>query len=347
MALYGWKYKRPIIIDNSNSNKDLFDYQIRIDLNSNNFQFSKAQFNGEDIRFSEDNRGDNLLSLWIENWNSIDSTATIWVKVPHIMANSDITIYMWYGNSLVNTVSDIQGTSLYGLGDDFDGHVLNINKWTITHRGNFHMSVKLDGNSHLHFIHKPHVTAPFGYKTAQVGILSNNGDFTNNFGIRAKRMFTDPHYVDIAIGEGPLGNAVWHTYLEHGYLWAQQNLKNHFIELSCNYCYLVHNKYDKWGNINTYEIIDFIYDEEGYLKWFHNDELKMIAQDKTYLTNPKHILIEQGEYVYRRRRILGGDSYYDWIFTHKVTSNPPKIIIGEEMKGLLQLAKNNLFFYNI
>jgi len=93
--LSGWSYRKPITIIEWSGNT-LTDYQVLIKLNSTNFDFNKANSDGSDIRFAD--TSDNLLSYWIEDWNSTAQEARIWVKVPSIPANSSVTIYMYYGN---------------------------------------------------------------------------------------------------------------------------------------------------------------------------------------------------------------------------------------------------------
>jgi len=90
-----FKYRRAIKITEQSGN-NLSDYQVRIDLDATNFDFSHAQTNGDDIRFTDANG--NLLSYWIEEWDAVNKTAKVWVKVPSIPANSTVKIYMYYGN---------------------------------------------------------------------------------------------------------------------------------------------------------------------------------------------------------------------------------------------------------
>ncbi len=94
--LNGWSYRRPIYIQ-ENSGNTLTDYQIKVVLNSTNFDFSKAKPDGSDIRFT-DSDGLTLLNYWIEKWNSTNQQAVIWIKVPLINASENKTIYMYYGN---------------------------------------------------------------------------------------------------------------------------------------------------------------------------------------------------------------------------------------------------------
>ncbi|MCD6132668.1 MAG: DUF2341 domain-containing protein, partial [Candidatus Hydrothermae bacterium] len=91
-----------------------------------NFDFSKANADGSDIRFTEDD-GETLLPYWIEKWDSTSEEAIIWVKVPSIPANGDVTIYMYYGNS--EAVSESDGEAVFEFFDDFEGDSLDWDKW--------------------------------------------------------------------------------------------------------------------------------------------------------------------------------------------------------------------------
>jgi len=111
VELNNWLYFREIQIDATNINMNLTDWLVAIKLDSNNFDFSKTQPSGADIRFT-DSDGITLLDYWIEYYNVGKQKATIWVKVPLIPANHTKSIYMWYGNpgatnqSNVSIVSD-------------------------------------------------------------------------------------------------------------------------------------------------------------------------------------------------------------------------------------------------
>jgi len=102
-----FKYRRKITITEQ-SGSDLTDYQVLIELNSTNFDFTHAQTNGEDIRFTDTNG--NLLDYWIEEWDSVNKKAKIWVKVPSIPADSSIEIFMYYGNPEITSASDASAT---------------------------------------------------------------------------------------------------------------------------------------------------------------------------------------------------------------------------------------------
>ena len=119
--LEGWTYRRPVTIQ-ENSGTNLVDYAVKIQLNSGNFDFSRAKSDGSDIRFTLDD-GTTLLTHWIESWDPVNQVAVVWVKVPNIPAGGSVTIYMYYGNPNAQDASDIRNTFIYGedLEVDYDG----------------------------------------------------------------------------------------------------------------------------------------------------------------------------------------------------------------------------------
>jgi len=91
----GEGFKVPITIAEQ-SGTDLSDYQVKITLNSSNFDgWDKVQQDGSDIYFTDSSN--NPLYYWFEYFNVTEQKATIWVEVPQIPANGETTIYMYYG----------------------------------------------------------------------------------------------------------------------------------------------------------------------------------------------------------------------------------------------------------
>jgi len=110
-----FKYQRAITITEQ-SGKNLTYHQVLAGLNSTNFDFSHAQTNGEDIRFTD--ASGNLLSYWIKDWDAVSESAKVWVKVSSIPANSSVEIYMYYGNPSASSESNGNATFLFF--DDFE-----------------------------------------------------------------------------------------------------------------------------------------------------------------------------------------------------------------------------------
>ena len=122
---YVYLYRRPISITEK-SGKDLTDYQVKIVISGDDPIWQHARSAGEDIRFCR-YAEEQMLSYWIEKYDSTNKEAIIWVKVPSIPANSTIDIFMYYGNEEVTSKSD--GVATFVFFDDFDD--LDISDYTI------------------------------------------------------------------------------------------------------------------------------------------------------------------------------------------------------------------------
>lgn len=108
-------YCREITIQNR-VDYELTDYQVKIELDSSNFDFSHAKSDGSDIRFY-DPETEKKLSYWIEVWDKGSEHAIIWVKIPSIPANGVKKIRMVYGNPNASGESD--GSATFDFFDDF------------------------------------------------------------------------------------------------------------------------------------------------------------------------------------------------------------------------------------
>ena len=125
IASAGWDCRKPVTINNPGD--ALGDYQVLVTLNSSDFDYSKTNPDGSDIRFVDE---DNTIALnyWIEEWNAAGDSR-IWVAVPSVTGSGSTTIYMYYGNSGASDVSD--GDATFEFFDDFPGTSLDKNKWQL------------------------------------------------------------------------------------------------------------------------------------------------------------------------------------------------------------------------
>jgi hypothetical protein len=106
---WGWQYQKPITIDYTGSTT-LTEYQMLVTITPSNFDYSKANSDGSDIRFvSEDGE---VLDYWIHNW-STTGTSRIWVKIPTITPSSITTVTMLYGNSAASSAESSLDTFSY------------------------------------------------------------------------------------------------------------------------------------------------------------------------------------------------------------------------------------------
>ncbi|MCD6478245.1 MAG: DUF2341 domain-containing protein [Candidatus Aenigmarchaeota archaeon] len=114
--LSGFDYRRNITITEKSGN-DLTNYQILITLTTSNFDYSKTQSDGSDIRFTDSDKTTRL-SYWIEDWNPVGDSK-IWVEIPSLSASSSKDIYMYYGNT-TPVSSESNGTKTFLFFDDME-----------------------------------------------------------------------------------------------------------------------------------------------------------------------------------------------------------------------------------
>ena len=185
-----WKYYRPIIIKEQ-SGQTLENFQVLIKLNSNNFDFSKAQPDGSDIRIVDESG--NFLPYWIEEWNLTAKRARIWTIVPRIPANSEVKLKLYYGNP--DAVSRSDGEKVFEFFDDFDSllthhwEVSYANIRTTSYNGASVLEVSETDDTKNNIVYTPlHLVVPFVvdmkaiqprqyYRNDQDGISVFNGGF--------------------------------------------------------------------------------------------------------------------------------------------------------------------------
>jgi len=114
-----WSYYREIWIDNTGG-AEINNSYINITLNSTNFDFSKAQTDGDDIRFidnaSDILSGNDLTPDIVKFWyNSSNQSAKFSIKIPTITANTNYRIWVVYGNSEATWT----GSDNFYISDDF------------------------------------------------------------------------------------------------------------------------------------------------------------------------------------------------------------------------------------
>ncbi len=99
------------------------NFPLLVRLNSANFNFSQAQPDGSDIRFST--VAGSALFYQIEQWDSANSTAAVWVKIPSITGNARQEIKMYWGKAGV--ASESNGANVFNAANGFVS-VLHMNE---------------------------------------------------------------------------------------------------------------------------------------------------------------------------------------------------------------------------
>jgi len=117
-----WSYRREIIVNNTANSENITDYQILVDLTSSNFDFSKANLDGNDTRFTWINGisgAEENAFYWVESWDSVGEKALVWVRMPYVAPMSNGYLYMYYGNAGASMESN--GSVTFDFFDDFLG----------------------------------------------------------------------------------------------------------------------------------------------------------------------------------------------------------------------------------
>lgn len=112
-VLPGWLYRRAITADNS-AGADRTNYAVKVTLSGANFDFSKADTNGADVRIVYNSQ---LVPYWIESWDSAGSSAIVWFKMAAVAAGATVTAYLYYGKAAAVSAASITATFIFG--EDF------------------------------------------------------------------------------------------------------------------------------------------------------------------------------------------------------------------------------------
>ncbi|HDD57598.1 MAG TPA: DUF2341 domain-containing protein, partial [Thermoplasmatales archaeon] len=116
-----WPYRRNITVVNNNGTEDLSNHQVLVVLNTSNFDYVRANSDGNDTRFTYYNstsQNETLIPYWIEQWDTTGQSR-IWVNVPYVPAGGTATIYLYYGNSGATSESDASNVFDWTLNGNF------------------------------------------------------------------------------------------------------------------------------------------------------------------------------------------------------------------------------------
>ena len=121
----GFTYVRDVQIINTSYTDTLVETPIRVELDGVNFNFDHASADGKGIFFTEiDGR---RLFYFVEEWDTQNEHAIIYVKYPLIFPTQTVTIKMFYGN-FVDTVFNVP-ESVYFIYEDFSHTPSNSSTW--------------------------------------------------------------------------------------------------------------------------------------------------------------------------------------------------------------------------
>ena len=100
-----WTYSRQLSLNTTstgaNVSGNVLNFPMLVRLNGDNFNFTQAESNGEDIRFAKSDGSP--LEFEIERWDASSNAAEVWVRVDTIYGNNNtqtLTMYWGKGGSL-------------------------------------------------------------------------------------------------------------------------------------------------------------------------------------------------------------------------------------------------------
>ncbi|MHA1972272.1 MAG: DUF2341 domain-containing protein [Candidatus Hodarchaeales archaeon] len=114
-----WTYKKIVTLNPATEQPN---YQVKVILTKDNFNYTTAKSDGSDIRFCD--LSYNPLSYWIESWNFNDKSI-IWVNIP----SSGTDRFLMYSGNL-SAISESDGEATFPFFDGFAGTDIDTNKWT-------------------------------------------------------------------------------------------------------------------------------------------------------------------------------------------------------------------------
>lgn len=117
-----WRFNAKFTLNTSSSGADIqenvIDFPVLIRLTPENFDFSQAKANGDDIRFSKVNGLQ--LPYEIERWDASRQRAEIWVKIDTVYGNNQTqSITMYWGNPAAGPQSN--STVVFDTASGFAG----------------------------------------------------------------------------------------------------------------------------------------------------------------------------------------------------------------------------------
>lgn len=113
-----------IIVDNSGNQNTLSNYQILLNIVNDSRFFQDVQ-NRKYLEFYDSDL--EPLNHYVEEWDTINNNAKIWIKTPYIPAGEKKKIYLAVNPFRTEDLSD--GSKVFDFFDDFD--ILDTSKWSI------------------------------------------------------------------------------------------------------------------------------------------------------------------------------------------------------------------------
>ncbi|MCS7367356.1 MAG: DUF2341 domain-containing protein [archaeon YNP-WB-062] len=303
-------YMRPVIIDNTQNQNSLSDYQILLILDTASLiSAGKMRSDCGDIRFT-DSDGVTLLNHWIETYTINTSSTKIWVKVPSIPAGSKKTIYLYYGNLALTSISN--GDAVFPFFDDFDDGTLNTGKWSKTEQYGVTYSER-DGCA---VFSGTSTAASFWQALASITTINS---FTPPFIVRARKKSLSGsgtgYHIHVLLRYSSSSLTSYYEGYDSG--WSPYYMRRKLIDTTDSLVEGISS-----SQLGADEIWDVVVTSTQTM-WYVDGVLK--STDSKSWTSANLVL-------YGRARYSGDNvtAMFDYVFIRKYTSPEPTISLGSE-----------------
>ena len=119
-----------VTIDNSANSNNLTEYQVLLEINNDEQFFN--DFNNDQVKIEVyDEDKSTLIPFYIEEWDTTNKNAKIWIKVPSIPANTVKKVYLKYNPDRTESLSN--PNNVFEWFDNFEnyslGDLVGQNEW--------------------------------------------------------------------------------------------------------------------------------------------------------------------------------------------------------------------------
>jgi len=127
-----YRESQPIYVTNVTAQKKL-NVGLKLNLNESNFNFNTIREDGLDFRLCASQNGTGTLNMWIAYWDYDRRRATVWFKLPELVASQTKTLWAYWGYASDTGISDLDSITgadgIFLFSDGFDDASLNPLKW--------------------------------------------------------------------------------------------------------------------------------------------------------------------------------------------------------------------------
>lgn len=106
---------------------------LKLSLNQSNFNFAAARSDGLDFRLAERSNGTGVLQMWVAYWSAVEQQATLWFKLPELLAGETRTLWAIWGyeyDTGISSLDDLMTDDpVFLFADDFNLDALDETKW--------------------------------------------------------------------------------------------------------------------------------------------------------------------------------------------------------------------------